>query len=297
VQATPINKLTLLRLIHSIWRLGGLASVERRRQSLPRPYWVSRRLFGGQFLVDASASLTQSLLYLWGERLVTERRLISTLLAPGMHAVDVGANVGYYLLLLQQGIGRKGWVTLIEPSEENIPALERNIAINGYSNVVLHRVDVGENAGRVGLRTGINSGVTTLDGGAYQVDLRPLDELTDTRVDFLKIDVEGFEGQVLRGARRTLEQDRPVLFLELHPELSPRFGHTTSDIIAEVSDLYGGAVEFYRDATRDLKPLMRLAVRYGLIDPVQQVVDPLQYMADLPAGEAGTIWLVAGRRP
>src|SRR6185295_11356708 len=83
-----------------------------------------------------------------------------------------------------------------------------------------HPVAVGEAAGNVRLDPGLNGVVT--EHGALEVPVRrldDLDELLDPPVDLLKIDVEGYEGPVLRGAEKLLARARPALFVEIHPEL------------------------------------------------------------------------------
>ena len=91
--------------------------------------------------------------------------------------------------------------------------MKRNISINRFTNVDLFEVAIGAAAGTVGLHSGINSGVTVTEEGAYQVPLLPLTEVAgDRRVDFIKIDVEGYEGQVLEGAWEIIVRDRPIIF-------------------------------------------------------------------------------------
>ena len=65
---------------------------------------VKRPFAGGDLFLDLARSQTQRLLWLNGERVVGERSLLASLLRPGMFVVDVGANIGYYLLMLERSV-------------------------------------------------------------------------------------------------------------------------------------------------------------------------------------------------
>jgi FkbM family methyltransferase len=153
----------------------------------------SRQMFGGTQLLDLDRSITQRLLYLDGERFVPERILLGELVRTGAHVVDVGANIGYYALLFRQLGGPDAHLTLIEPSEENLPELEATLAENALAEYTLHRCAVGRESGTVRIKRGINSGVTGADADGYDVPVRRLTDLCEGSVDLIKIDVEGFE--------------------------------------------------------------------------------------------------------
>lgn len=82
---------------------------------------VLERPFSGYRLsLDVSRTYAQRLLYLEGERFVKERKLIERLTEPGMIVVDVGANIGYYMLLFANFIGEKGKIICFEPEPDNL---------------------------------------------------------------------------------------------------------------------------------------------------------------------------------
>lgn len=290
---------SLARAWASVWRFRALALAQALRERLPASHWKHRQLFGYEFHVDIAASNTHALLWLEGERLIAERFLLRSLLSPGMHVVDVGANLGYYLLLILRSIGPSGSVCLIEPSPENLPHFHKQIAANGFHNVVLHPVAVGEAEGTVGLRSGINSGVTAENAGAYQVPIKPLDAVTPDRVDALKIDVEGFELDVLRGAAHVLQRDQPILFLEVHPHILPRFGTNLNELLAEVKRHYDDFDLYYLPATSS-SLIDKLSERYGWRDSVIKAHDVNAFLANSASfvgSEDHTFWLVARPSP
>jgi FkbM family methyltransferase len=243
--------------------------------------------------LDVSRSSAQQLLLLEGERFVEERFLLQSLLCPGMTVVDVGANIGYYLILAEQCVGRAGRVICIEPSSENLPELRRNIEINGLANVRVEAVALGDHNGETGLHTGINSGIVDGNGGTYTVPLRRLDSLVHEQVDFIKIDVEGYEGQVLAGAEALLAKHKPVMFLELHPHIVGRFGYSTSGILKDLKRHYAKITLYEKQPPAEQSVMDKFAIRYCGRDPLRVVSDPETYVRRCDRGDQPhTFWAI-----
>jgi FkbM family methyltransferase len=255
---------------------------------------VERGLFGSRQVLDIGRSNAQQLLWVEGERFVEERFLLRRLLKPGMAVVDVGANIGYYALLFKQCCGPDARTICIEPSIENLPELKATIARNGLRNIVVHEVALGSDEGMIGLRSGINSGVD-MAGSTYTVPLRRLDRLVDEKVDFIKIDVEGFEGQVLQGAEALIERYKPWIFLELHPDITQRFGFRCRAIVDNLRRWYSSIELYERPSVSSFAD--KVASRYLNRDIVRLVPDPEAYV-DLhdergkSAGTSHTYWAV-----
>jgi len=270
-----------------------------RTRTLPLARWVlsgantpailSRPFLGHRFLVDVSRTDTHRLLYLEGARFLSEARLVSPYVRPGDHVVDVGANIGYYLLLWESLTGPQGFVHCVEPEPDNLIELERNIEANRLANVRVHRVAAGATDASVALRPGLNSGVDP--NGSLRVPLRRLDSLGVDRVELLKIDVEGYEGEVLAGARRLLENRRPTVFLEVHPWLLTP-GHSVDTLLSLLGGLYA-RVDAY-EAVHQAGPLAVLA-RYGLFASVRPLA--VASVNDELRRRERPFWLLArGRR-
>lgn len=127
-------------------------------------------------------------------------------------ALDVGAHYGSWTRHLARRFER---VVAFEPTPDTYACLERNVI--GFPNVAIHPAAVGERSGRVSLGPGkmySHPGMETINGDEGDVPLVRLDDLTFPKVDFLKIDVEGYELNVLKGAKQLLKRDRPVVILE-----------------------------------------------------------------------------------
>ncbi|HQG74003.1 MAG: FkbM family methyltransferase [Kiritimatiellia bacterium] len=282
-----------LRLVSWVYRFRTLPHAERAFAGAPSPCILRRPLFGFSMAVDVSRAAVQRLLFLEGERFIGERFLLSRLVSKGDTAVDVGANIGYYLLLLARLVGSEGKVIAVEPSRENLPELKRNIAENKLSNVELHEVAAGSERGTVGFMSGINGRITTATATVDQVPLVPLDDIISTRVDFLKMDVEGAEGRALAGAQELVRRWHPVIFVEIHPHMLGAFGDTTRGVMKWLRAEYD-SVEIYENVESRLSAWGKIAVRYACHDPVQRIENPDEFLVSMDVNPpACTFWAVA----
>ncbi|WP_298234194.1 FkbM family methyltransferase [uncultured Azohydromonas sp.] len=134
--------------------------------------------------------------------------------------LDVGANIGNHTVFFAKVLGLK--TVAVEPNPAALQLLRSNIALNGLEDrVELHPIALGATSGigRVLDDDPLNMGrarvAVSTDAGLAGVPIRSLDEVVgERRVHLIKIDVEGMEIEVLRGARRTLAASRPMLLAE-----------------------------------------------------------------------------------
>jgi FkbM family methyltransferase len=150
-------------------------------------------------------------------------QLWQELVSPGMVVVDVGANIGYFALLAARRVGQTGKVIAVEPAPVTARYLRLNVLANAALNVVVHECALGRSAGYGFLylfrQANWNSLVPRRDAVASQhVLVETLDELVarEPRVDVIRMDVEGFEGDVIAGMTTTVSRHQPVVVLELH---------------------------------------------------------------------------------
>ena len=171
-----------------------------------------------------------------------ETLLARTLLAPGDHAVDIGANVGWYTTLFAECVGPSGKVLAFEPHPVAFGLLETTC--RSYPQVSPVFSAVSDRKGTVGLviphdggqtriveasGAGVTVPATTLDGCLAKSDLEPL---------FVKCDIEGAELKMLRGAKQLLESSAPPIWMvELDARLASRFGHHPRDVVRLFIDL------------------------------------------------------------
>lgn len=172
----------------------------------------------------------------YGEIFRGEAWVFSQLVRPNMTAVEVGANIGVLTVPLARFVGSRGKVIALEPQRIVYQMLCGNIALNALDNVFAHHAAAGRAAGSImvppvdyaaqGNFGGVSLG---LSGEGEAVPLVTIDQLGLSSCDFMKVDVEGMELDVLLGAPDTIEKFRPRLYVE-----NDRGGEKSADLIAHL---------------------------------------------------------------
>jgi FkbM family methyltransferase len=175
---------------------------------------------------------------------------------PGAVALDVGANVGAYALAMGMWVGPGGRVFAFEPAPEAFHGLTRHVALNGLGGVVTPvRAAAAGRSGTATLSVDGASGANRLQCGGVQVAAITLDDFCareNVAPALIKIDVEGAELEVLRGARETIRRGGAglALFVEMHPTLWREMGISAADVRAEL-DAQGLRAEPLRPGVAD----------------------------------------------
>ena len=154
-------------------------------------------------------------------------RIFREELKEGMHVVDIGANIGYYALIEAQIVSTKGKVYAIEPEPNNFELLNKNVKINDFTDIIeTFQMAIADKDGHSKLYLSGKSNLHSLlpnsenEDGYCIVETTTLDNFLWDKypVDFIRMDVEGFEYEVIEGATKTLEREGPLkLFIEFHP--------------------------------------------------------------------------------
>jgi FkbM family methyltransferase len=166
---------------------------------------------------------------------------------PGMTFLDIGANIGYYTALASKRIGEQGRIIALEPDPENFRYLQQNVAANGAHNAVcIQKAAAGESGV---LRLYVNPEnrgdnrlyANDLCDSSYEVEVSTVDTMLEEcgveRVDLVKIDVQGFEGHVLRGMRQTIQRSEDLILLtEFWPFGLRSAGTSPEDLLVELED-------------------------------------------------------------
>lgn len=159
----------------------------------------------------------------YGEFSGIEMKLFRQLCAPGHTVIEVGANIGAHTVGIARQVGRSGRVLAFEPQRLPFQTLCANVALNSLDNVDCFWGAMGHQIGFLDVpdlnpRQLANFGALTLLGtqeGGRRVPCHTLDQyIALSRVDLVKIDVEGMEIDVLRGGLLLLKQFKPVLYVE-----------------------------------------------------------------------------------
>jgi FkbM family methyltransferase len=141
-------------------------------------------------------------------------------LEPGAVFYDIGANVGFFTLIAARLVGPGGWVRSFEPHPETAEVLQHNLTVNNFENVEIVRAAVGAEPGTGKIAGNMPLTFHLADEGV-EVPVVTLDEVVASYPPTLiKIDVEGAEIDVLKGAEQTLLEYRPVIVCEVHATAS-----------------------------------------------------------------------------
>ncbi len=172
------------------------------------------------------------------------QRTLDQLLREGDTMVDIGANIGMIALHARSLVGDSGRVICFEPNPGCAGAVERHMKMNGIRNVEVRRCALAAAPDTLTLNfTSEHSGTATLApvSGTVVKSIRvPVrvgdDELEHVTPKVIKIDVEGFELQVLQGLRKTLARHKPFLITELVDDHLARAGTSTDEIYEYLQD-------------------------------------------------------------
>ncbi len=168
----------------------------------------------------------------------TEEKLFE-LIKNGMTVFDIGANIGELTLNFAKQAGGTAKIFSFEPSPINFKKLSRNILLNENlkNKITLMNIGLGEKEGTAFLQTRDehNLGMNSIGETGTEVQMKSLDavvfENNIQKCDLIKMDVEGFELKVLKGAVKTISAFKPILFMEMNNELLHRQGDSVSDLL------------------------------------------------------------------
>ncbi len=178
----------------------------------------------------------------WGFQFASRQRLYS-LIHPGDTVLDIGANLGEVSLNAARMVGDAGKVFAFEPFPANFRKLQENAALNCFSNLSLINKALGSEATTLSMfspqdgNEGMNRISSSASPGSDEtsVDVITLDDFVDDealkKIDLIKIDVEGFEMNVLKGAIKSLQKFKPKLFVEVTDEYLTEQGSSASELI------------------------------------------------------------------
>lgn len=175
----------------------------------------------GQMLYNINDQYIGRSLDLYGEFSEGEVVVFRQIVQPGHTVVEVGANIGAHTVLLAELAAAAGRVIAFEPQRIVFQTLCANVALNSLPNVVCLQQAVSSQPGSIKIpmfdytREGNFGGLSlgTFDFGE-DVPVVTIDSLDLPQCHFIKIDVEGMETEVLRGAAQTVERFKPILYVE-----------------------------------------------------------------------------------
>ena len=223
--------------------------------------YVERRIDGAHLLLDVADKGLHRDLLTRGYREPEQRFLVAQHLQPGMRAFDLGANIGYYTLLMSQRVGDDGWVYAVEPHPDNYALLRHNLASNAVRNVIAEQIAVADHYGAAALlladRCNWHSlhdpSITTASPwktryrremrGSLPVNARHLAAFLADKppLDLLRMDLEGYEVEILRAlAQVPYTQTRKLhILFETHPEFYHPQRHDMRAVLQRLHERHG----------------------------------------------------------
>ncbi len=238
-----LNTLKELRTLRKQKKLRIHSSVKRRRSRKKMDKFVEKKWPGGYIIIDTGDFLyvPKTIDYTGHQRLIEpfrEEPIISKFCKPGMTVLDVGANIGEWTLTMANGVGAQGRVYSFEPTPFLFDALNKTVVANQFNQVTVSPYALSDKSKTMDFYIQydenelLDARLSRLDSPAdfkewitdgkkakkIQVETITLDEFAVKekleRLDFIKIDAEGYESAIVEGGLTVLKKFRPNLILE-----------------------------------------------------------------------------------
>ena len=171
---------------------------------------------------DSINMITPYVIHEQGKWFEKEMQFLDAFLKPGMQAIDIGANYGVYTLSIARILGPEGRLWAFEPATSTKAYLGSSLAENNFENVELIQAALSNVSGTAKLSLNVNSELNEITDSPTsdyeEIPLLTLDkcrqDLNWESIDFIKIDAEGQEENILQGGRRLLDECSPLIMFE-----------------------------------------------------------------------------------
>lgn len=213
---------------------------------------VTRRIYNFKMILDLDDSGISRTLWLFGERELDHKFILSKTLNLGAKVLDIGANIGYYAIMESLMVGNNGSVFAVEPSPDNYVLLKSNLKLNNINNVIAKPMAVSDFDGPATFHLAEQSNLNTFEKNMLLEHSNILTSITvDTisvsslwkehgKFDYLRMDIEGHEVQVLEQilTLATEKIDCPDIIFETHTRSYKNSNRITNVISSLVTHGY-----------------------------------------------------------
>lgn len=217
---------------------------------------------GHKMLLDSKDDLRLSIHGVFEQH---ETELVKKEIKKGDIILDIGANIGYYTLIFAKSVGEEGKVFAFEPEPDNFALLKKNVEINDYKNVILVQKAISNKTGRTKLYLceegpGDHRIYDWLDGRqSIEIEVIRLDDYFkdyDGKIDFIKMDIQGAEGEAIQGMPNLLDKNKTVkIITEFAPLWLKRSGIEPEEYLKL---LLKHDFKLYRINKEKIKPVVNL---------------------------------------
>jgi len=172
-----------------------------------------------------------------------EVKFLESIVKEGMNVIDIGANIGITTVTIARKIGRRGKLYSFEPSPEYFNILKENISSNGLENVKVYELAVTDQVGRAPFyQKELSSGIVFEEGAKkFEVSTTTIDRFLSEekieRIDLINMDCEGSELLVLKGAKKTLWENKVKIFCEIHHDFLKQLGQSVEELVQYLQGL------------------------------------------------------------
>ncbi len=211
--------------------------------------FIAAEIDGIKYDLDLNEEIDNSIYYQGCFEPMTVR-LIEKYVKSGMTVVDIGANVGCHTLRFAKQVGPSGKVIAFEPTKYAYEKLQKNVALNLLKNITVEKTALSDEAAKS--RTVNFKSSYPLDNKVKRakdtIDFTTLDDYVAGhnvgKVDVIKLDVDGYEYKIIRGALETIKADKPIIITELGVSTLKKAGDDANEL---VDTLAGIGYRFYSD--------------------------------------------------
>ena len=214
--------------------------------------------------------------------------ILKKLLKKDMNVINIGANIGYFTLLAAREVGPQGKVFAFEPFPQTVELLQKNVDVNGYSNVDVVPMAVSDKTGTAKLSVGgsslhnvISSRIIT-EMSLITVPQTSVDDFMSQKelsINFVIIDAEGSEPFILNGMAKTLEKNPDmVIMIEYNPFTLELTGSTLENFMNTITN-YGFLIYLINEVTLKITPIttekLKQDIKYPNVANLLLSKDPL----------------------
>lgn len=192
--------------------------------------YLKRRIYQYKMYLDVDDGGISKTLLLFGKREIDHKKLLEKIVKPGMTILDIGANIGYYVLMERELLRGSGKIVAVEPSPGNIDLFKKNMWLNQCDNVFIHHCALSDENGErefyLSVQSNLNtfhntgSGVQHLSGEVIKVKTMKVQEVMAPygSPDLIRMDVEGHEVEIMQGLLPDIRARSmaPIIIFETH---------------------------------------------------------------------------------
>ena len=163
--------------------------------------------------------------------------VVNLFISPGDVVVDCGANFGYNSVIMGNQLNNTGALITFEPQRVIHQQLNGNLILNNIYNALTYNVGLGNKEGISNMKyvnyedNWVNIGDTSIGEGGEEITVYALDSIIDQPVNFMKIDVQGYELYLLQGSKNLISKHKPDLFIEIEPHQLAKFNISEEDLL------------------------------------------------------------------